>query len=64
MCNDEFLHKEPNEVIGYLNELVEKAYARTRPSATNSTSQSKPIEIYHLRKEDNLEAQLETWVDK
>lgn len=56
MCNDEFLHKEPNEVIGYLNELVEKAHTRTRRSATNSTSQLKPIEIYHLWKEDNLKA--------
>ncbi|GKU94734.1 hypothetical protein SLEP1_g8180 [Rubroshorea leprosula] len=34
MCNGEFLHKDPEEAIDYLNELAEKAHTWTGPSAT------------------------------
>ncbi|GKV12081.1 hypothetical protein SLEP1_g23281 [Rubroshorea leprosula] len=59
LCNGEFLHKDPEEAIDYLNELVEKAHTWTGPSATNSTSRSRSSGIYHLKEEDNLKAQLE-----
>ncbi|GKV19326.1 hypothetical protein SLEP1_g29606 [Rubroshorea leprosula] len=59
MCNGEFLHKDPEEAIDYLNELAEKAHTWTGPSATDSTSRSQSSGIYHLKEEDNLRAQLE-----
>ncbi|GKU88873.1 hypothetical protein SLEP1_g3087 [Rubroshorea leprosula] len=59
MCNGEFLHKDPEEAIDYLNELAEKAHTWTGPSATDSTSRSRSSGIYHLKEEDSLRAQLE-----
>ena len=59
MCNGEFLQKDPDEAIDYLNELAEKAHTWTGPSNTNSTNRSRPTGIYHLREEDSLKAQLE-----
>ncbi|KAF5449936.1 hypothetical protein F2P56_030332 [Juglans regia] len=64
MCNGEFLQKDPNEAIEYLNELAEKAHIWTRPSATESTNTSRPTgnpnggRIYHFREEDNLKAKV------
>ena len=65
MCNGEFLQKDPDEAIEYLNELAEKAHTWTGPSATESTNRSRPAGnlngggIYHLREEDNLKAKVE-----
>ncbi|XP_024027996.1 uncharacterized protein LOC112093551 [Morus notabilis] len=59
MCNGDFLQKDPDEAIEYLNELAEKAHTWTGPSATESTSRSRPAGIYQLRKEDSLKAQVE-----
>ncbi|PON38840.1 Zinc finger, CCHC-type [Parasponia andersonii] len=59
MCNGEFLHKDPNEAIEYLNELAEKVHTWTGPSATDSTSRSRQTRIYHLREEDRFKAQLD-----
>ncbi|GKV43629.1 hypothetical protein SLEP1_g50893 [Rubroshorea leprosula] len=59
MCNGEYLHKDLEEAIDYLNELAEKAHTWTGSSATDSTNRSRSSGIYHLREEDNLKAQLE-----
>ena len=59
MCNGEFLQKDPDEAIDYLNELAEKAHTWTGLSTTDSTNRSRPTGIYHLREEDSLKAQLE-----
>ena len=59
MCNGEFLKKDPDEAIEYLNDLAEKAHTWTGPSATDSTNRSRPIGIYQLREEDSLKAQIE-----
>ncbi|XP_022851187.1 uncharacterized protein LOC111372976 [Olea europaea var. sylvestris] len=70
MCNGEFLQKDPDEAIDYLDDLAEKAHTWTRPSATESTNRSRPIGnlnstgIYHLRKEDNLRAKRKHYVKK
>ena len=55
----EFLQKDPEEAFEYFNELAEKAHTWTRPSATDSTSRSRPTGIYQLREEDSLKAQIE-----
>lgn len=60
MCNGDFLHKDPDEAIDFLNELAEKAHTWTGPSVTNSTNRPKQSGIYHLREEDNFKAQLQT----
>ncbi|XP_024018882.1 uncharacterized protein LOC112090862 [Morus notabilis] len=59
MCNGEFLQKDPDEAIEYLNELAEKAHTWTGPSATESTSRSRAVRVYQLREEDSLKAQVE-----
>ncbi|EXC32402.1 hypothetical protein L484_001628 [Morus notabilis] len=59
MCNRDFLQKDPDEAIEYLNELAEKAHTWTGPSATESTSRSRPVGVYQLREEDSLKAQVE-----
>ena len=55
MCNDVFLHKDPNEAIKYLNDLVERAHMWIG----HSINRSRPVGVYHLREEDNLKAQVE-----
>ncbi|XP_035551096.1 uncharacterized protein LOC108995832 [Juglans regia] len=65
MCNGEFLQKDHDEAIEYLNELAEKAYTWIGPSATEGTNRSRPAGnpngggIYHLREEDSLKARVE-----
>ncbi|XP_024021736.1 uncharacterized protein LOC112091708 [Morus notabilis] len=59
MCNGDFLQKDPDEAIEYLNELAEKAHTWTGPSATESTGRSRPARVYQLREEDSLKAQVE-----
>ncbi|XP_024024257.1 uncharacterized protein LOC112092396 [Morus notabilis] len=59
MCNGDFLQKDPNEAIEYLNELAEKAHTWTGLSATESTSRSRPARVYQLMEEDSLKAQVE-----
>ena len=58
MCDGDFLSKDPDDAIEYLNEFVEKAHTWTRPSAIDNTNRSKPNGFYHLREENNLKAQL------
>ncbi|GMN64571.1 hypothetical protein TIFTF001_033637 [Ficus carica] len=52
--------KDPEEAFEYLNELAEKAHTWTGPSATDSTSRSRPAGVYQLREEDNLKAQIKS----
>ena len=59
MCNGEFLHKNPDEAIEYLNDIVENAHTWIGPSFTDSTSKSRPVGVYHLKEEDNIKAQIE-----
>ncbi|XP_057982368.1 uncharacterized protein LOC131167588 [Malania oleifera] len=65
MCNGEFLHKDPDEAIEYLNDIAKKAHTWTGPSATESTNRSQLVGnpngggIYHLKEEDNLKAKVE-----
>lgn len=65
MCNGEFLQKDPDEAIEYLDDLVEKAHTRTGPSTTEIINRSWPIGnttstgIYHLREEDDLRAKVD-----
>lgn len=65
MCNGEFLQKDPDEAIGYLDDLAEKAHTWTGPSAAESTNRSRPTNnppstgIYHHREEDSLRAKVE-----
>ena len=54
MCNREFLKKDPDEAIDYLNELAKKAYTWTGPSATNSTNRSRQPESRILGKKAAL----------
>ena len=59
MCNGNFLNKDPDKAIEYLNELARKAHtwtSWTRHSA--NTSRSRPSGIYQLQEEDNLKAKL------
>ncbi|XP_062075275.1 uncharacterized protein LOC133779316 [Humulus lupulus] len=60
MCNGEFLQKDPEEALEYLNELVEKYHIWTGPIATESTDRKRPARIYQLREEDILKAQVES----
>ena len=41
-CNREFLQKDPNEAIEYLNDTVEKAHTWIRPNSVESTNRSRP----------------------
>ena len=41
-CNREFLQKDPNEAIEYLNDPVEKAHTWIRPNSVESTNRSRP----------------------
>ncbi|XP_022897540.1 uncharacterized protein LOC111411218 [Olea europaea var. sylvestris] len=65
MCNDDFLQKDPDEAIEYLDDLAEKAHTWTEPSPTDSTNRSRPpgnptsTGIYQLREEDSLKAKVE-----
>ena len=59
MCNGDFLQKETEEAIDFLDDLSEKAHIGTGPSAIDSTNMNQPTGIYHLKEEDNLKAQLE-----
>ena len=59
ICNGEFLREDPDETMEYLINLVEKSHIWSEPSATKGISMSRPIRIYHLREEDNLNAHIE-----
>lgn len=68
MYNGDFLQKDLDEAIGYLDDLTEKAHTWTGPSATESTNRSRPASnptstcIYHLREEDSLRAKVEALI--
>ncbi|KAL5540455.1 hypothetical protein UlMin_042550 [Ulmus minor] len=59
MCNGEFLHKDPNEAIDFLDDLSEKAHTWTGPNAIESTKKNQIAGIYQLKEEDSLKARLE-----
>ncbi|XP_022843387.1 uncharacterized protein LOC111366937 [Olea europaea var. sylvestris] len=65
MCNGEFLQKDLDEALEYLDNLAKKAHTWNGPIATESTNRSRPIEnttsigIYHLREEDDLGAKVD-----
>ncbi|KAL5827957.1 hypothetical protein ACOSQ3_019799 [Xanthoceras sorbifolium] len=59
MCNGDFLLKDPDEAIDYLNDLAEKAHTWTGPSIADGTNRLKAGGIYYLREEDNLKSQVE-----
>ncbi|KAL5554316.1 hypothetical protein UlMin_041717 [Ulmus minor] len=59
MCNGEFLHKDPDEAIDFLDDLSEKAHTWTRPNAIESTKKTQTAGIYQLKEEDSLKARLE-----
>ena len=63
MCNSEFLLKDPDEAIEYLNDLAEKAHTWTGPNAIDSTDRTRSTPssrcIHHFREDDSLKAQVE-----
>ncbi|KAL5563506.1 hypothetical protein UlMin_033253 [Ulmus minor] len=59
MCNGEFLHKDPDEAIDFLDDLSEKAHTWTGPNAIESTKKTQTARIYQLKEEDSLKARLE-----
>ncbi|XP_022891193.1 uncharacterized protein LOC111406177 [Olea europaea var. sylvestris] len=65
-CNGDFLQKDPDEAIEYLNDLAEKAHTWIGPNASDRTNRSRPqgnstsTNIYYLREEDNLRAKVES----
>ncbi|KAL5577937.1 hypothetical protein UlMin_019636 [Ulmus minor] len=59
MCNGEFLHKDPDEAIDFIDDLSEKAHTWTRPNAIESTKKTQIAGIYQLKEEDSLKACLE-----
>ena len=63
MCNGEFLQKDPDEAIEYLNDLDEKAHPWTGPNAIDSTDRTRSTPssggIHHFREDDSLKAQVE-----
>ncbi|KAL5540114.1 hypothetical protein UlMin_044201 [Ulmus minor] len=59
MCNEEFLHKDPDEAIDFLHDLSKKAHTWTRPNAIESTKKIQTAGIYQLKEEDILKARLE-----
>lgn len=58
MCNGNFMKKDPDEAIEFLNEIAEKAHQWSGPSQLESTDRSKPSTsstakgIYQLKDED------------
>ncbi|KAL5544935.1 hypothetical protein UlMin_008719 [Ulmus minor] len=59
MCNGEFLHKDPDEAMDFLDDLSEKSHTWTGPNAIESSKKSQTTGIYQLREEDSLKARLE-----
>ncbi|KAL5577432.1 hypothetical protein UlMin_019131 [Ulmus minor] len=59
MCNGEFLHKDPDAAIEFLDDLSEKAHTWRGPNAIESTKKNQIAGIYQLKKEDSLKARLE-----
>ena len=59
MCNREFLHKDPDQALKYLSDLVERSNTWSGPSATNGTNRSRKTGVYHLGEETNLKAEIE-----
>ncbi|KAL5547811.1 hypothetical protein UlMin_003042 [Ulmus minor] len=59
MCNGEFLHKDPDEAMDFLDDLSEKSHTWTGPNAIESTKKNQTAGIYQLREEDSLKAHLE-----
>ncbi|KAL5549319.1 hypothetical protein UlMin_004550 [Ulmus minor] len=59
MCNGEFLHKDPDEAIDFLDDLSKKSHTWTGPNAIESTKKNQIAGIYQLKEEDSLKARLE-----
>ncbi|KAL5579072.1 hypothetical protein UlMin_011514 [Ulmus minor] len=60
MCNGEFLHKDPDEAINFLDDLSKKSHTWTGPNAIESTKKNQTAGIYQLKEEDSLKAHLES----
>lgn len=65
-CNGEFLQKNPNDAIEYLDDIAEKTHSWTGPSALDNTSRASINKthssggIYHLREENGWKAKVES----
>ncbi|KAL5555253.1 hypothetical protein UlMin_037489 [Ulmus minor] len=59
MCNGEFLHKDPDEAIDFLDDLSKKSHTWTGLNAIESTKKNQTVGIYQLKEEDSLKARLE-----
>ena len=47
-CNGEFLQKDPEEAIEFLNDLTKKCQTWIGPSAIDRTHKTQPTRIYHI----------------
>ncbi|XP_060959305.1 uncharacterized protein LOC133030544 [Cannabis sativa] len=56
MCNGDFLQKDPEEALEYLEEISEKSYTWSAPSPTEKP---RTAGVYQLKEEDSVKAQLE-----
>ncbi|XP_060972545.1 uncharacterized protein LOC115717791 [Cannabis sativa] len=56
MCNGDFLQKDPEEALEYLEEISEKSYTWSAPSPTDKPQTAG---VYQLKEEDSVKAQLE-----
>ncbi|KAL5819379.1 hypothetical protein ACOSQ4_023221 [Xanthoceras sorbifolium] len=70
MCNGNFMKKDPDDAIEFLNEIAEKAHQWSTPSPLDNTDRSKPSTsstskgIYQLKDEDSWKLKYETLVAK
>ena len=58
MCNGEFLHKDPDEALEFLNDLAEKSYTWIE-SVTDGTNRTQPTGVYHQEEDVNLKAKVD-----
>ncbi|KAM6580962.1 hypothetical protein CsatA_004736 [Cannabis sativa] len=56
MCNGDFLQKDPEEALEYLEEISAKPYTWSAPSPTDKP---RTAGVYQLKEEDSVKAQLE-----
>ena len=50
ICNGDFLQKDPNEAMNYLNELAKKAHTWTSASAFESTNRVRSTVFINLER--------------
>ena len=56
MCNGEFLQKEPEEAIDFLDDISKKSLNWNGSSTLDSTNRNLPTDIYQLKKDDSFKA--------